>query len=168
MLRDTYVCVLVYITQYKHTRTINECVFYKDRDVEVNWRSRDNVFLESILKSLLDSACVLSSSVMTFATLWTGARQGPLFMGFFRQEYWSGFPFSSPRGSSWPRDWSCISCVPCTAGRFFTCWAIGDAWKSLCYTTETDCIVDEWIHLRIHDSCMCLWERGCECVSMQL
>ena len=28
-------------------------------------------------------------------TLWTIARQAPLSMGFPRQEYWSGFPFSS-------------------------------------------------------------------------
>ena len=27
---------------------------------------------------------------------WTVARQGPLSMGFSRQEYWSGLPFSSP------------------------------------------------------------------------
>ena len=39
---------------------------------------------------------------------------------FFRQEYWSELPFPSSRGSSWPRDQTCISCVSCTAGRFFT------------------------------------------------
>ena len=32
----------------------------------------------------------------TLATLWTVARQGPLSMGFSRQEYWSGLPFYSP------------------------------------------------------------------------
>ena len=31
---------------------------------------------------------------------------------------------SSSRGSSWLRDQTHISCVSCTAGRFFTCWAI--------------------------------------------
>ena len=29
-------------------------------------------------------------------TPWTIARQAPLFMGFPRQEYWSGLPFPSP------------------------------------------------------------------------
>ena len=29
-------------------------------------------------------------------TLWTVARQAPLFMEFSRQEYWSGLPFPSP------------------------------------------------------------------------
>ena len=27
-----------------------------------------------------------------FVTLWTMARQAPLSMGFFKQEYWSGLP----------------------------------------------------------------------------
>ena len=31
-----------------------------------------------------------------FATLWTVAYQAPPTMGFSRQEYWSGLPFSSP------------------------------------------------------------------------
>ena len=33
---------------------------------------------------------------------------------------WVAIPFS--RGSSWPRDWTQVSC---TAGRFFTIWATG-------------------------------------------
>ena len=34
--------------------------------------------------------------------------QTPLSMGFSRKELLSGLPYS-PRGSSWPRDWACIS-----------------------------------------------------------
>ena len=30
------------------------------------------------------------------ATLWMAAHQAPLSLGFSRQEYWSGLPFSSP------------------------------------------------------------------------
>ena len=43
-------------------------------------------------------AYVLSrfSHVPLFATVWTVARQAPLSMGYFRQEYWSGLPFPSP------------------------------------------------------------------------
>ena len=37
------------------------------------------------------------SHVWVFMTLWTIAHQAPLSMGFFRQEYWSGLPFSSPK-----------------------------------------------------------------------
>ena len=36
------------------------------------------------------------SRVRLFVTPWTAARQVPLSMGFFRQEYWSGLPFPSP------------------------------------------------------------------------
>ena len=36
------------------------------------------------------------SHVQLFASLWTVARQGPLFMAFSRQEYWSELPFPSP------------------------------------------------------------------------
>jgi len=43
-------------------------------------------------------ACTLNhfSGVQLFATLWIVACQAPLFMGFSRQEYWSGWPFPSP------------------------------------------------------------------------
>ena len=36
------------------------------------------------------------SNVQLFVIPWTVAHQAPLSMGFFRQEYWSGFPFPSP------------------------------------------------------------------------
>ena len=38
----------------------------------------------------------LLSCVRLFATPWTVAHQAPPSMGFSRQEYWSGLPFSSP------------------------------------------------------------------------
>ena len=34
--------------------------------------------------------------MILFATQWTVACQAPLSMGFCRQGYWSGFPFSPP------------------------------------------------------------------------
>ena len=55
-----------------------------------------------------------------------------------RTPEWVAIPFS--RGSSWPRDWSQVSC---TAGRFFTVWATREApsssslrIKSLNYSRE--------------------------------
>ena len=41
---------------------------------------------------------IFSHSVVSdsFVTPWTVAHQAPLFMGFFRQEHWSGLPFLSP------------------------------------------------------------------------
>ena len=38
---------------------------------------------------------------------------------------WVAIPFS--RGSSWPRDWTQVSCI---AGKFFTVWAIKEAQES--------------------------------------
>ena len=37
-----------------------------------------------------------SSWVQLLATIWAGAHQAPLSIGFSRQEYWSGLPFLSP------------------------------------------------------------------------
>ena len=36
------------------------------------------------------------SYAQLFVTIWTVACQAPLFMGFSRQEYWSGLPVPSP------------------------------------------------------------------------
>ena len=60
------------------------------------------------------------SHVQLFATLWTVAHQAPLFMGFSRQEYWSGV--SCPPPEHLPNlgiePVSLMS--PAFAGRFFT------------------------------------------------
>ena len=47
---------------------------------------------EKLKKENKWSRLVVSDS----ATPWTVAHQGPLSMGFSRQEYWSGLPFLSP------------------------------------------------------------------------
>ena len=39
---------------------------------------------------------LVAESCPTLVTPWTVARQAPLSMGFPRQEYWSGLPFTSP------------------------------------------------------------------------
>ena len=64
--------------------------------------------------------CVLNHSVvLDSVTFWTAGHQGPLFMWFFRQEYWSGSPFSSSRESSRPRDWTWVSCISCIGRQIF-------------------------------------------------
>ena len=56
----------------------------------------------------------------TFCDPWTGARQAPLSMEFFRQEYWSGLPFPPPGHLPNPgiKQWSPVS--PALAGGCFT------------------------------------------------
>ena len=53
----------------------------------------------------------------SFVTPWAVAHQSPLSMGFPRQEYWSGFPFPSPRDLSDPGN---EPTSPALAGEFFT------------------------------------------------
>ena len=69
---------------------------------------------EAFLNELLFSGSVMSSF---FATLWTVACQGPLSMGFPRQEYHNGFLFPSPGDLSKPR---IEPPAPALAGGFFT------------------------------------------------
>ena len=56
------------------------------------------------------------SHVQLFVTLWTVVRQAPLSMGFPMQEYWSAWPFPSPRDLP---DQG-LSPLSALAGRFFT------------------------------------------------
>ena len=60
------------------------------------------------------------SRVRLFATPWTVAYQAPPSMGFSRQEYWSGLPFSFSRESSQPRDQTWVSRI---SGRRLNLWA---------------------------------------------
>ena len=62
--------------------------------------------------------CVCSV-VFDSATLWTGAHQAPLSMGFPRQEYWSGLPFPSPGDLPDPGIKSTSLTSLALAGRFF-------------------------------------------------
>ena len=57
---------------------------------------------ETITQGCVYVRVYLLNRVRLFATLWTVARQTPLSMGFSRQAYWSGLPFSPPGGLSGP------------------------------------------------------------------
>jgi len=71
-------------------------------DLDSILKSRDFTLLTNIciVKAMIfpvvmyRCACVLShfSAVQLFVTLWTIAHQDPLFLGFCRQNYWSGLP----------------------------------------------------------------------------
>ena len=69
---------------------------------------------------------------LSYATAGTVARQAPLSMGFFRQEYWSGLPFPSPGDLPDPGIEPMSPTAPASAGRFFTTVPPG---KSQTYTT---------------------------------
>ena len=65
----------------------------------------------------------LLSQIWLYATLWTIARQGPLSMGFSRQEYWSGLPFPPPGNLPDPVIEPMSLTSPALAGRFLYHWA---------------------------------------------
>ena len=44
----------------------------------------------------IDGGGLVVTSCQILVTPWTVAHQTPLFMGFSRQEYWSGVPFPNP------------------------------------------------------------------------
>ena len=73
-------------------------------------------------------ACMLShfNRVWLCATLWTVALQDPLFMGFSRQDHWSGLPYSPPGDLADPG----TEPVSLTAGGFFTASATWEALNS--------------------------------------
>ena len=63
--------------------------------------------------------CVCAQSVQLFATPWNVAHQAPLPTDFSGQEYGVGCRILS-KGSTWPRDLTCISCTFCIASGCFT------------------------------------------------
>ena len=56
-------------------------------------------------------------------------------MGFPRQEYWNGLPVFFSRGSSGPRNWTCVSSIE---GRFFTAEPLRKPQQCDCYLTFMD------------------------------
>ena len=86
----------------------------------------DNPKLEITLKQCCG---LVARSCPTLKIPWTVAHQAPLSMGFSRQKYWSGLPFSSPGdlpAAGIEIQAPVLPTVSCTAGRSFTQWATRD------------------------------------------
>ena len=79
------------------------------------------------------SGAQLLSCVQLFVTPRTVACQAPLSMGLSRQEYWSGFPFSSPGDLSHPGIEAASSAL---AGGFFTIVPLGKS-KAMSSTPQS-------------------------------
>ena len=69
----------------------------------------------------------LLQSCLTLVTPWTIARQAPLSMGFFRQEYWSGLPCFILGDLPNPGIEPVSLTSPALVGRFFTSSATWEA-----------------------------------------
>ena len=71
--------------------------------------------------------CLVAQSHLTLCDPVDSSRPGFSVHGLFQARIleWASISYSS--GSSWPRDWTHVSCVSCIADRFFTRWAIREA-----------------------------------------
>ena len=58
--------------------------------------NQQGINLQNIQRALHSRVLSHFSHVQLFVTLWTVACQAPLFMGFSRQQYWSGLPYPPP------------------------------------------------------------------------
>ena len=78
--------------------------------------------LQLALLPLCVRACMLHrfSRVRLSATPWTAAHQAPLFLGFSRQEYWTGLPCPPPGDLPDPGNKPEALTSPALAGGFFT------------------------------------------------
>ena len=75
--------------------------------------------------------CLCAKSLQSCPTLWDPmdcSPPGSSVHGILQARIleWVAIPFS--RGSSWSRDWNCISCGFCIVGRFFTAEPPGKPW----------------------------------------
>ena len=64
-----------------------------------------------------------SQSCPTLCNPMDGSLPGFSIHGIFQARILKWVAISSSMGSSWLRDQTCISCISCIAGRFFTSWA---------------------------------------------
>ena len=81
----------------------------------------------------LSSLCVYTQSLQLYLTLWIGAHQAPLPMGFSRQEYWSRLLCHLqgifPTQGSNPH----LAASPALQVDFFTLWA---TWEALSFLSR--------------------------------
>ena len=84
------------------------------------------------------------SHVQCSVTPRSAAYQAPLFMGFFRQEYWGGLPFPSPGDipNSGIKPTSLVS--PASAGRFYTTEALAKPPNRLSHLQVQVVILQGW------------------------
>ena len=71
---------------------------------------------------------LVAKSCPTLVTPWIVAIQAPLFLGFPRQEYWSGVPFPTPGDLPYPGMEPVSLVFPALAGRFFATGATLGSW----------------------------------------
>ena len=93
-----------------------------DRETEYTFFSEEgiqmvNKYIKRCSLVICCCCCLVTQACLILVTPWTVACQDPLSMGFPRQEYWSGLPFSSPKDLP---DLGIQPASPVFTGGFFT------------------------------------------------
>ena len=107
-----------WLLSYCLCKSLNQCLLR----LHLHSHSSPNYKLVPIPASDCPAALVFSH-VRRFATCSPLASCGPpgsSVHGILQERILEWVAISSHRGSSWPRDRTCFSCVSCIAGRFFT------------------------------------------------
>ena len=76
---------------------------------------------------LLDEVCVCAQSCLTLCNPMDYSLPGSTAHGIFQAGKMKWVAISSSRGSSWPMDWTCVSCISCIEGWILYHWA---TWES--------------------------------------
>ena len=77
-------------------------------------------YLRQFSLIVLKHAVLCRSVTSASETLWTVVSQAPVTAGFSQEEYWSGWPFPSPRDLPNPGIEPASLASPALAGRLFT------------------------------------------------
>jgi len=96
------------------------------------------VYIYILMCVSVHGGCSIAQLCPTLGTPWTVACQAPLSMGFPRQEYWSGFPFPSPRNLPNPEiepTSPAFQAVFCIASGFFTAESLGKPMSVYIYSS---------------------------------
>ena len=105
---------------------------------------------------------MLSRSLL-FDSSWPfGVQPDSSVHGIFQARILEWVAIFSPRVSSWPRNWTCISLVSCIADGFFTCWATGEALGPVSGGQNMKDLADHWKHSDICHFCVYLSLRPIE------
>ena len=95
------------------------------------WKTTYATFLPALVASKTKSQVLhvlVLRRVRLFATPWTIAHQAPLFMGILQARILEWMAMLCSRGSSWPRNWTGVSCI---TGGFFTRRATREAPRAI-------------------------------------
>ena len=99
------------------------------------WNLKPKMLQYSLIQftdsNLIETHLCSLSCVQLFAVPWTIARQAPLSMEFYRQEYLSGVPLPTPRDHPDPGIKSTCLASAALAGGFFTSRATWEAYKHI-------------------------------------